>query len=1047
MKKIFILLLFLPLNLFSTDYAEDSLDYYVHGQPLNDSLKVISRFMCFITKGMIGGAMVNAGPYKVLSDSTKCTKALEEDDDIGGAGGADGAGGGISEVTETQYNTAIFDVKASVGNPFTAQIWSEVNNGSTDPRFLPMNIYYDYSISKMPCNMLNGDVVPNPGVNCTKYGNMKLEFTYTPSVNNWSSILPAFAGLGLDQKDITVGLGIIDIKDTTIDYKAHAGTNTFNVSLTSDADVTKGIFEKFVSPSNSAPWSVAYMFYADDAKDFYCKKYKYAKNLIYVFPFPNVSNEIMDLTTPAYNFLSAENKWGPKTVDDYTAYIPGSPVTNTTNYWKTNVIDTNPFEYDEVCYSTTKDNALRLVTEYGLYDSSGSRVELTNKPHSIIATAEGSNDFPGGQMYVWAGEYGVHMPHRYRTNFTPDVTVWKNNSPTASASEKAKSYTLKSNFIQADKVTLSYIALNDVHNHTVRMWLNDEHWNTEFKNLGFCGIDNQDKNGSACTSYREYEGYYDKNLETDGNAATKGGFVFTDGLDCSNGPCVHTTIDKKFENSEWLTHMEKGTAPYTYIRHLHAWDHDTRSNLSINKQTLQNPTSNSSVNGIKVETNEVIALNDLPATLYCIERCLSPANLNTTYDNLISQAVAIAGDANQNWEYTDIGNSTSRASIASPYFDVGPYIKTTEVNGSGQLIYDRDNNGIADWSRNNAAGNWEDGVLGGGTGNGDDGKVVQYSIDQASGVISTGGVALSFNSANVNKLLQVKDMYSLLNGSRVGIAQQNQIERNAYWGFGSGRLLDATGLAQAECDDNFSVYDNSNADEYDYRPGWSQSDNQAKTRYCMNKIHRGAVTTWYNLRIVSQPNYDLIDPATGKAKIFDKPKMLDFTVPATADYPSSAHGKKLKLRYFGKGSRLDGIPMEYLDITTGLTWDGTAANLPYIRGVDEFEIAAGTEVTETDSLGNVTTYKLKPLMGHAYLKPILKSAALALIGSGATEIPYDSTIAISDRSILRDISPNGTAANSIGAAPTATVINSGNPCVIDGTHNSIDSACAKTLTQ
>ena len=85
-------------------------------------------------------------------------------------------------------------------------------------------------------------MTPNPGVNCSKYGNLKLDFTYTPSVDNWSTIQPAFAHLGLDEKDKTVGLGMIEIQDNTINYKAHAGTNTFNLNLQADSNVVKGIF-------------------------------------------------------------------------------------------------------------------------------------------------------------------------------------------------------------------------------------------------------------------------------------------------------------------------------------------------------------------------------------------------------------------------------------------------------------------------------------------------------------------------------------------------------------------------------------------------------------------------------------------------------------------------------------------------------------------------------------------------------------------------------------------------------------------------------------
>ena len=115
-------------------------------------------------------------------------------------------------------------------------------------------------------------------------------------------------------------------------------------------------------------------------------------------------------------------------------------------------------------------------------------------------------------MYLWASEYGVFVPHRYRGYFTPEVTTWKNMSPTASSAERSKEYTLKQNFIQVDKITVSYIALNDVHKNSIRMWHNDQHWDTQFKNLGFCGLDSTDKDGNACTYYQEYEGYYDKKI-------------------------------------------------------------------------------------------------------------------------------------------------------------------------------------------------------------------------------------------------------------------------------------------------------------------------------------------------------------------------------------------------------------------------------------------------------------------------------------------------------------------------------------------------------
>ena len=131
-----------------------------------------------------------------------------------------------------------------------------------------------------------------------------------------------------------------------------------------------------------------------------------------------------------------------------------------------------------------------------------------------------------------------------------------------------------------------------------------------------------DKDGNACTYYQEYEGYYDKDLENDGNNSTKGGFVFNEALSCNNGPCQSTTVNIRFENSQWLTTMVAGNAPHTYIRHGHFWNHDSRSNLNVSESAFQNPDSNTSADGIRIEKNEFISIQDLPSNLYCLERCL-----------------------------------------------------------------------------------------------------------------------------------------------------------------------------------------------------------------------------------------------------------------------------------------------------------------------------------------------------------------------------------------------------------------------------------------
>ena len=77
---------------------------------------------------------------------------------------------------------------------------------------------------------------------------------------------------------------------------------------------------------------------------------------------------------------------------------------------------------------------------------------------------------------------------------------------------------------------------------------------------------------------------------------------------------------------------------------------------------------------------------------------------------MITQGTQIAADNNQSWEKTSISGDNDREPLEQPFFDTGPYIKSTEVNGSGQLEYDRDNNGTPEWTRNNAVGTWQDGI-------------------------------------------------------------------------------------------------------------------------------------------------------------------------------------------------------------------------------------------------------------------------------------------------------------------------------------------------
>ena len=160
--------------------------------------------------------------------------------------------------------------------------------------------------------------------------------------------------------------------------------------------------------------------------------------LQYIAPWdPGTANHGSD-----YFWRNPGNKAAPRKLTDVSSLISG--VTDFTAYVRTNYIDPG-YGIDESCFEVNGSSALRVVDHYRLYDSSGSKVDLTNKAFSIAATASGTNDFPNNQMYAYAGPNGVWLDHKYK-EFVSNSTVWKNSNPNATALEKTKSYNKKNSY-------------------------------------------------------------------------------------------------------------------------------------------------------------------------------------------------------------------------------------------------------------------------------------------------------------------------------------------------------------------------------------------------------------------------------------------------------------------------------------------------------------------------------------------------------------------------------------------------------------------------
>ena len=1024
MKKIILIFLFNCSFLSATDFENDIVDFYVQGNELNESLKAINLYTCFIGNGISRGALLNKGAYKVLTSEDLCinrfSTILSQQNTS-----ANVARSANTELENTEvnfkdisFNESIFNVtKADNSSPLRAKVWSTPFAGSTNPAKLPQKIFYDFSISKLACNEF---LVAN-NIPCSKYGQLTLEYSYQP-FSDWTILHPGWKHLGMDLGK-TAGMGKIVVNDNTVDYVAHAGQSTYNLKLTNNGTISTGVFEKFRTAQVGWPWTLGYRFYMDTAEDkrFFCQKYDYARMLAYILPYSVVG----DVAQPNHGsdwhaFKDPSKKAGPKRLAD--ASVVGGAA-DFTNFVKTGYVDQG-YAIDEACFSLDKTQVRTAVDHYRLYDSNGTKFDLTQKAFGITAKASGSNDFPGGNMYAYANEWGVYLDHKYN-NYVDENTVWKNNNPNATDAEKAKSYTLQSNHIIATEITIGYLALDEIHRHVLQIHIKDEFWNDRYKALGFCGTDGKTSGGQNCTFRTDYVGYYDKELnEEDANTATKGGFVFNKYYSCDPDGCTSGNLTGgdiiKFENTEWISIMSKTFGSKNYVKDMIVLNRSTKNLLRIGKTSFENQTSATYANGLKYLSHKNVPLSDLPTTLYCIFRCIDPTALNSSFQGLLTEAAAIATNPDtQNWQYTNISGGVERAPGASPYHNVGAYIKSSETTG-GTLTIDPDRDpGTANLTRTNAIGTGWDGITD------DDKKTYTVSNNQ----IFFGANAITFDSTNKTTLSNIKNVSSYLSGARVATGYIH-FRPNVSWGLES-YLMEQSELDKAECDKEYNDFGTSN-NEYQYRPGWDQTKSGLK-RYCVSKFYQGKVNKYYKIIFRTAPTYNLME---GNSVVtFDKPRKLKLVIPANQNYSSDLHGQTFYLTFQGDGSPIWGIPKERIDTETldivedAVQWASTH------KMVDKFVIANGQEVTDVET---GVKYRFKALRGQKYLKPITKNAALTLIGGGVTAIPYDLNAAIASTDILRDISNNGSTENYIGVEPT-NLLNEGNPCIVDGVRNTKDS--------
>ena len=173
MKKIiFTTTFFLSFYLSSAAYDDDTVDFYVQGQDIQENLRFINNSVCFTSNNIAKGALINDGNYISLVDEAKCLVKPRTNNSSSGV-----LKTGAEEENETATEAATYQkfilnvTRESNTTPLKAKQWSKKFTGSTSPETgYPSVTFGELEISKIPCTA-------TITTNCNKLGTMTFNYS------------------------------------------------------------------------------------------------------------------------------------------------------------------------------------------------------------------------------------------------------------------------------------------------------------------------------------------------------------------------------------------------------------------------------------------------------------------------------------------------------------------------------------------------------------------------------------------------------------------------------------------------------------------------------------------------------------------------------------------------------------------------------------------------------------------------------------------------------------------------------------------------------
>ena len=1019
MKKLFLVSLFIGATYShaqSTDYDNAKTDTWIAGNPANEAVSLVNEIICFLKNATGPNVTEFLGKsFKSVVYMDECSQSSSgSQDESRGTGkssqsAAQGENSQNNSAQESKDSMIVVNevaTRASDSDPIVSKAWVFMpdNDGGGGMDSGDRDIFLTNVIT-------SGVTADNP------YGAFSMTYTMTSAENT-----------DFMSKGTAVGEGYLNVSGSKAEFlerrfmqgefQAYA-----DFSQTEEGDV-KGVIVKGGALSGTGggdPFKAVYAFNVDKSANLYCEKLLSAKKL----EFDQAAFQAMTLSDT--------------TIEGATAALAPEEKADLSSSELSSVgLSTAP-----KCLSTADADKLKTVWQYGVYNNStgaeytGS--DGTKRAPFPIYSVSGAKELRG-----WAAHWGVHIDYDVSDTEATNAQ-WKNEEDP----NDGNTYSLSKSYGKLEKFSNTFLSLEDIDNVRVRLYIgyaDDPGQKAKFTALGFTKNDFDGANNNkydADDDYHEYEGYYDKTtnkfcFDTGLNWYSSNDYIVSLGGSCSGVSTNSSNTPGNvivFSGAEWFASMGN------YNR-MYLWSPDTGTDFVIRKSTVDNPTSNTSANGIKVQTREWVNIEDVNnGKFICLKHCPTVSGVN-----------AVAKEA------LDAIQSNSGVRLhGSPYNAViGPHFKTTgtiaDFWGDGQNFSYAP--GDIFWDEPSSV------YLTEGS-NTDD--VAIYTIENGKfyeGTAALGAAEVTWSNATLTtevtevtsiSVTQDGKTFQPYAGMKLGdLLQEHSIKmtdwsavhndrtRKMGWAIESGYLVENTAQNRSAvtgigCDfasgSNYFTFGNNKPHPRIVTvDGFQATD----TRLCYDKIREGFAGTYY--RFYLKPRAQWTIKTGGSPIVFFKPETMYFDtslinttqLEQISRIKPKDKDKIIRLEFSG-AKQLWGIPGGVWDFCSDSAlgdqvpqWNGEC-----YRYVDRFIIPDGLTInTKSDYSG--TNYKVKALGIDEFLTPTSNPANIATLFDGLTKelLPTGEN--------LKNLGPDG-GSNYIGAKPAdSTLEGEGKAQVIHG---------------